>query len=66
MTTFSVVRQGDAWTVVADGKRWGRFAYKVDAEETAIRLSTRAAADGGEPEVLVQTPWGEMAELKIG
>lgn len=63
MNSLSVIRFGDGWTLIANGKKWGRFAYQVDAEEAALRLSDRAARDGKPVEVFVQSPWGEMRRL---
>ena len=65
MKTFGVVRLQDHWTIIAGGKRWGRFAFCVDAEEAALRLAGRAATDGYACEVLVQGVGGEMRRLKV-
>lgn len=65
MDTFSVVRVGDMWTIIARAKRWGRFAFRVDAEEAALRLAAKAAAEGRAVEVLVQGAWGEMTRMKV-
>ena len=62
--TMSVIRLGDAWTIVAQGRRWGRFLYRVDAEEAALRLAARGRQDGRSVEVLIQGPWGEMRPLE--
>ena len=62
--TLSVVRLADAWTIVAQGRRWGRFLYRVDAEEAALRLAARGRQDGQSIEVLIQGPWGEMRPLE--
>jgi hypothetical protein len=63
--TFGVVRLQDHWTIIAGGKRWGRFAFCVDAEEAALRLAGRAVTDGYACEVLVQGVGGEMRRLKV-
>jgi hypothetical protein len=60
---FSVVRSADQWTVIGLGRKWGRYAFKVDAEEAALRLALRTEADGEPAEVLVQEPWGEIRRL---
>lgn len=62
--SLGVLRMGDGWTIVASGRRWGRFAYKIDAEEAAIRLARRIAAEGGRVEVVVQEQWGELIPLR--
>jgi hypothetical protein len=41
-----VLRNGDRWTVMADGISRGSFDYQVDAEEAAIRLARGAQAKG--------------------
>jgi hypothetical protein len=61
--TFSVIRVADMWTITADGRRWGRFAYRVDAEEAALRLAAKGRGQGRPVEVLSQDPWGEMRPL---
>lgn len=64
MKIFGVVRLRDHWTIIAGGKRWGRFPFRVDAEEAALRLAERARAEGQACEVLVQDVGGEMRPLK--
>jgi hypothetical protein len=66
MKTFGVIRQGDVWIIVADGRRWGRFQYRVDAEEAALRLATRAATEGKAVSVVVQDAGGQIVPLKSG
>ena len=61
--SLGVVRLGDGWTIVAAGRRWGRFAYKVDAEEAALRLARRIREAGDDFEIVVQERWGEMIPL---
>ena len=61
--TLSVVRLADAWTIVAQGRRSGRFLYRVDAEEAALRLAARERQGGQSVQVLIQAPWGEMQRL---
>ena len=63
MNSLSVIRISDGWTIIAGGKRWGRFSYQVDAEEAALRLAARAADKGDAVEVLVQGPFGELRRL---
>jgi len=64
MQTFSVIRLADTWTITAQGRRWGRFAYRVDAEEAALRLAAKGRGQGQPVEVLIQSPWGEMRTLE--
>jgi hypothetical protein len=64
--TFSVIRQAGMWTIIADGRRWGRFSYRVDAEEAALRLAAKGRALGRTVEVLSQDNWGEMHTLEAG
>ena len=53
----------EGWRIVTDRHRWGRYRYRVDAEEAALRLAERARLDGKEIEVLVQEPGGELRRL---
>lgn len=64
MNIFGVVRLRDHWTIIANGKRGGRFPFRVDAEEAALRLAEGATAQGQASEVLVQGVGGEMRPLK--
>jgi len=54
------------WRIHAGGRRWGRFHYRVDAEEAALRLAAKARAGGRTAEVLVQQRYGELLPLKAG
>lgn len=65
LISLGVVRLADAWTIVASGRRWGRFAYKVDAEEAALRLARRIDQSGEAVEVMVQERWGELRPLRL-
>lgn len=63
---FTIVHFPDGWRILlADGRRWGRFPYRVDAEEAALRLSEKVRAEGGEARVLAQGLTGEVAQLRI-
>ena len=66
MKTFGVVRLADKWTITVQGKRWGQFLYRVDAEEAALRLAAQVSAEGGAAEVLVQEGAGEITRLNVG
>ena len=63
LESLLVVRILDGWSILMHGRRWGRFDFKVDAEEAALRLAHDAAAKGRPTEVLVQGRFGEVARL---
>ena len=63
---FAVVRYPDGWRILTNGQRWGRFAFRVDAEEAALRLAAKAEAAGQHAEVLVQDSSGELSRLDTG
>jgi hypothetical protein len=65
MQSFVVIRSSDHWTIEAQGKPWGRFAYRVDAEEAALRLADQARASGAPVQVLVRCITGEVFALKV-
>ena len=65
ITEFTIVHFPDGWRILAGGKRWGRFPYRVDAEEAALRLVDKLRAEGGEARVLAQSPTGEIDQLRI-
>lgn len=65
MQRFGIVRHRDGWTIIAAGRRWGRFDYKVDAEEAALRLAQQASETGSPVEVLAQNAWGEMTPMPV-
>jgi hypothetical protein len=60
---LAVVRFSDGWRILAEHGRWGRFAYRVDAEEAAIRLARKARAQGREVHILVQDICGHLQGL---
>ena len=62
-TQFAVVWFADEWRVVSHNGAWGRFQFRVDAEEAAIRLAARAEARGDQVKLLVQQPYGELLPL---
>ncbi len=66
MRTFSVIRWADVWTIVAHGRRLGRFLYRVDAEEAVLRLAAKGRGEGHPVEVLIQDAFGEMLPLEPG
>jgi hypothetical protein len=64
VVSLAVVRKADGWTIIVSGRSWGRFAYKVDAEEAALRLANQMRQQGGgEVQVMVQERWGELTPL---
>lgn len=60
---LAVVRFPDGWRILAQHGRWGRFAYRVDAEEAAIRLARKARKDGREVRIWVQDLCGHLITL---
>ena len=63
---FTIVHFPDGWRILlSDGRRWGRFPYRVDAEEAALRLIEKVRAEGGEARLLAQGLTGEIDQLKI-
>lgn len=63
---FAVVKFSDGWRVLAQGQRLARlYNYRVDAEESALRLAEAARKSGELPEVLVQEPHGELRRLAL-
>ncbi len=62
-TEIAVVRIGDAWSVIGCLGRWGRHAFRVDAEEAALRLAAQEARAGHAVTVLVQGVDGELRRL---
>ncbi|MBX7248741.1 MAG: hypothetical protein K1X35_06750 [Caulobacteraceae bacterium] len=65
ITEFTIVHFPDGWRILVDGKRWGRFPYRVDAEEAALRLTEKVRAEGGQVRLLAQGLTGEIAQLRI-
>lgn len=60
---LAVLRFADGWRILAEHGRWGRFAYRVDAEEAAIRLAHKARAQGREVHIWVQGLCGHLQLL---
>jgi len=60
---IAVVYFVDGWRIVTGHHRWGHYKYRVDAEEAALRLASRARLQGNELEVLVQEPHGHLRRL---
>ncbi len=62
--TLAVLRHRDGWRVFGPNGGWRRFAYKVDAEEAALRLADQARRTAADVTVLIQDPWGELRPLE--
>lgn len=60
---LAVVRFPDGWRILAPNGRWGRFAYRVDAEEAALRLARKVRSEGREVSVWVQDICGRLEGL---
>lgn len=64
LTDLTIVHFPDGWRILADGRRWGRFPYRVDAEEAALRLRDKIRAEGGDARVLAQGLTGEIGQIR--
>lgn len=62
---YVVLRFTDGWKVICGARRWGRFAFQVDAVEAALRLARAAAAKGLNAKVTVQDLWGRLTPLEV-
>lgn len=60
---LTIVHFPDGWKILADGQRWGRFPYRVDAEEAAIRLRDKIRGEGGDARILAQGLTGEIRQV---
>ncbi|MBA3049887.1 MAG: hypothetical protein KKE42_03435 [Alphaproteobacteria bacterium] len=58
-----VLRNGDRWTVMSDGIVRGRFDYKIDAEEAAIRMAKGARAKGRPSGVMSPDGGSQMRQV---
>lgn len=61
--SVAVVRFPDGWRIVTSDRPWGRYRFRAEAEEAALRLAETAALGGGALEILVQDPCGELRRL---
>lgn len=59
-----VVRHADGWLILGEKGRLGRYAYRVDAEEAALRLARKARAQGREARIWVQDLSGRLEGLE--
>ena len=62
-TELTIVHFPDGWKILTDGQRWGRFPYRVDAEEAAIRLRDKIRSEGGDARILAQGLTGEIRQV---
>lgn len=60
---LAVVHFADGWRILAGAGKWGRFPYRVDAEDAALRLGAQARDDGREVQILVQESYGRLRPL---
>jgi hypothetical protein len=58
-----IVHFPDGWRLLAGQARWGRFDYRVDAEEAAIRLARQARNAGRDVSIWVQDMCGRLEGL---
>lgn len=63
MTELTIVHFPEGWRILVGDRRFGRFQYRVDAEEAALRLAEKARDQGGQARILVQEPHGELLPL---
>lgn len=60
---IAIVRFEDGWQIVAGDGSWGRFGYRVDAEEAALRIAERIRGEGHEVAILAQDVFGHVEPL---
>jgi hypothetical protein len=58
--SIAILRNEGGWRVISDGGQVGDYAYRVDAEEAALRFATAAEGTGRPVEILLQQPGGEL------
>jgi len=58
-----IVHFPDGWRILADEARSGRFEFRVDAEEAALRLARKAGAAGRQVSIWVQDMSGRLEGL---
>ena len=59
-----VVRYEDGWRILGEKGRWGCYAYRVDAEEAALRFARKARAEGRDVRIWVQDLSGRLEGLE--
>ncbi|MFD3264386.1 hypothetical protein [Phenylobacterium ferrooxidans] len=60
IVSIAILRSPGGWRVISDGGSVRDYAYRVDAEEAALRFATAAGATGRPVEILLQQPGGEL------
>ncbi len=58
--SIAILRKGDGWRVLSGGGSVGDYAYRVDAEEAALKFAAAAEGSGRPVEILLQQPGGEL------
>ena len=58
--SIAILRNKDGWRVISDGGAVGDYAYRVDAEEAALRFAAAAGGTGRPVEILLQQAGGEL------
>lgn len=64
VTELAILRADDGWRLVGGDRTLGRFPYRVDAEEAALRLIERARLDHQEVRLLVQDEAGQLRPFR--
>lgn len=63
--TLVVERQGDGWCVLGPAGRWRRFAYRVDAEEAALRRAEQFRGTVARIVVVVRSDSGDLRPIRV-
>ena len=58
--SIAVVRSRGGWRVLCANGSTGDYAFQVDAEDAALRVAKACQPTGGQVEILVQQPGGEL------
>lgn len=58
--SLAILRNSGGWRVISDGGMVGDYAYRVDAEEAALRFAAASRGTGKAVEILLQEPGGEL------
>jgi hypothetical protein len=60
---LTIVHSPEGWRILTRQHPWGQFAYRVDAEEAAIRLARKAREHGRDVEIWVRDLSGRIEGL---
>lgn len=63
-TQLAIIRADGGWSLIGDERTLGRFHYRVDAEEAALRLVERARSEHREVRLLVQDETGQLRAFR--